>query len=465
MHSGAQSLDDRFEEFIRSADLVHKGDSLLLAVSGGVDSMAMLHLLLRVSDAWKLELGVLHVNHQLRGTESDEDEEFVGTVAQSLKLPFLSKRVDTLSCAHEHHLSKQEAARELRYEFFEQARRGVGSTSVATAHQADDNAETVLLNVLRGTGIRGLAGIPPRRETGSIIRPLLFARRKEIEEYAAAKGMAFRTDSSNESTEYRRNYLRKTVIPLLNSEVHPDIVGSLNRLSQIMRQLSERISHEVEGRRAEICHTDDKGRSTVTISRLVSEPLFLREEIILHLLRALSLEVDAEKVHAILELCSHPTGRSVQLSSSLAVYRDRDNLVFVRSGSRTPLHTQVNVGGRYAFSGFQLSLSEPFPASGHLPPGGTTEYVDAEQLGERLTLRTWKKGDWFIPLGMRDKKKLSDFFTDEKVPLFEKAGIPILESEGEIVWICGKRLDDRFKVTRRTRSVVKLEYSPLPSFH
>lgn len=465
MRSVVQSMEERFREFTRSAGLVHQGDSVLLAVSGGADSMVMLNLFLAVRDSWELKLGVVHVNHQLRGADSDKDEEFVRTAAQSFKLPFSIKRVDTLKHAHDNHLSKQEAARELRYQFFEECRAEVGATSVATAHHADDNAETVLLNVLRGTGIRGLAGIPLRRENGSIVRPLLFARRQEVEQYAVARSIAYRTDLSNESTEYTRNYLRKTVIPLLNDEVHPDIVGSLNRLSHIMRQLDQRISHEVEGRRAEICQTDDKGRSTVTISRLLSEPLFLQEEVVVHLLRSLDLEVHADKVHAILELCSHPTGRSLQLSRSLAVYRDRDHLVFVESGSQTGLHTQVSVGGTYTFSGFQLSLSAPLPVPGSFAASGRTEYVDAERLGQRLIVRTWKEGDWFVPLGMQAKKKLSDFFADEKVPLFEKTAVPILESEGEIVWICGKRLDDRFKVTGRTRSVVKLEFTPLPSFH
>lgn len=338
-------------------------------------------------------------------------------------------------------------------------------TSVATAHQADDNAETVLLNVLRGTGVRGLAGIPSRWESGSIIRPLLFARRDEIEKYARKNDITFRTDSSNESMEYRRNFLRKAVMPVLSAEVHPDIVGSLNRLASLMRQLEKRIAMQVEARWDKIVHVDEQERMTLGVAPLLSVPLFLQEEIILRCLRTLCRNVEADNVHAILDLCSHPTGHSVRLSRSVAAYRDRDRLVFVQAKAPDLPHQHVNLGGRYTFERFHLSLTGPLPIPDAYGNDRKTEYVDADRLGANLVVRSWKEGDWFVPLGMRTKKKLSDFFTDEKVPLFEKRTIPILESEGEIVWICGKRLDDRFKVTSRTRSVVRLEFTPLPTVH
>lgn len=427
--------------------------------------MVMLRLFLELRDKWDLALGVVHVNHQLRGEESDADEEFVRAAAAAHRLPCYVKRVETLSFAHTSHLSKQQAARELRYDFFETSRLQAGMTSVATAHQADDNAETVLLNVLRGTGVRGLTGIPPRREAGAIIRPMLFARRHEIEQYAQKQGIAYRTDSSNESTEYRRNFLRKAVMPVLSAEVHPDIVGSLNRLASLMRQLEKRISMEVETRWGEIAQVDEQGRMTLAITLLVSKPLFLQQEIIVRCLRTLCQNVDADSVRAILDLCSHPTGHSVHLSRSVAAYRDRDHLVFVQAKASDLFHRQVNVGGRYTFERFQFSLTGPLPIPNVYSADRRTEYVDADRLSANLVVRSWKEGDWFVPLGMSTKKKLSDFFTDEKVPLFEKKTIPILESEGEIVWICGKRLDDRFKVTSRTQSVVRLEFTPLPFYH
>jgi tRNA(Ile)-lysidine synthase len=407
---------------------------------------------------------IAHLNHQLRGEESLQDERFVQQRAQELGISCHAKRVDTLEHAHCRHLSKQEAARELRYQFLEDVRMAVGASGVATAHQADDNAETVLLNALRGTGIRGLAGIPVRREPGKIIRPLLFARRTEIEAYAASRNIPFRTDSSNDSTEYARNYLRKAIIPLL-TEVHPDVVESLNRIARMMRQLDEKVGRELDARWSTFCRPDEMGRTTVNIPGLLSEPAFVQEEIALRLFRSLGVELRAATVQRVLDLCSHPSGHSLQLSGRLTVYRDRDRLVFTASDTRQPFHHRVALGERYSFSTFEFSLSAPIPPPARLDSARTTEFADADCLGASLVLRSWKEGDWFIPLGMQSKKKLSDFFTDEKVPLFEKPTIPILESEGEIVWVCGKRLDDRFKVTGRTRAVVRLEYLPTITQH
>ncbi len=464
MNNLQEKWESQFAEFARSTGLVRAGDCVVLAVSGGVDSMVMLHLFEAFREPWGLNLHIAHLNHQLRGEESLQDEKFVRQAAQELGLPCHVKRVDTLEHAHLRRLSKQEAARELRYQFFEDVRKLIGAASVATAHHADDNAETVLLNALRGTGIRGLAGIPVRREPGKIIRPLLFARRSEIEDYADSRNIKYRTDSSNDSTGYTRNYLRKAIIPLL-TEVHPEVVESLNRISRMMRQLDEKIGHELDERWPTLCTIDKTGRTTVRVPALLAEPAFLQEEIALRLLRSLGIESHAATVRRILDLCSHTSGHSLQLSRELAVFRDRDRLVFAVSAPDQPFHHQVNLGGRYTFPTFEFSVSNRLPPPARLDSARTREFADADRLGGSLILRSWKVGDWFIPLGMRSKKKLSDFFTDEKVPRFEKPTIPILESEGKIVWVCGKRLDDRFKVTGRTRSVVKLEYLPTMPHH
>jgi len=451
-------LEIQFEGFLQSAGLVRRGDSVALAVSGGIDSMSMLHLFAELAPRWDLKLVVAHVNHQLRGDESIGDEAFVQTSAESLKIPFVLERVDTLGYAHTAHISKQEAARELRYEFFERVRRQHSADSVATAHQADDNAETVLLNALRGTGIRGLAGIPIRREPGKIIRPLISARRKEIEQYAREREIAFRLDSSNESLEYRRNYLRREVIPLLESSGEFDFVPSLNRLSRLMRQLDELLTAEVRQILSGVLIQDEQGKLSLDITRLRSKPEYLQEGIVLEVLRKLGAEIDSEKVLRVLELCERTTGSQLQLSKDLHVFRDRERLNFVRPHEEPPMRQEVALGNSYAFPDFRFSLSLPIPPPPTLGAATGVEFVDAGKLGDHLLVRSWQDGDWFMPLGMNSRKKISDFFVDEKISLLQKRRIPILESNGDIVWICGKRLDERFKVTDRTRSVVRLEF-------
>lgn len=448
----------QFERFLQSSELVRPGQSVLLAVSGGIDSMVMMHLFFQFSPSWNLKLAVAHVNHQLRAEESEGDEAFVRSAAASLKLPFLCGRVDTVDHSHRRHISKQEAARELRYKFLEQARTQLEMEVVATAHQADDNAETVLLNALRGTGVRGLAGIPLYRKAGNIIRPMLFARRRDIAEYARDRGIVFRLDSSNESTEYRRNYLRHEVIPVLEASGKFDFVPSLNRLARLMRQLDDLLTAEVRQIVPGILTHDAQGSISMSIQKLRSKPEYLQEGLVLEVLRRLGAEVESEKVQRVLALCDLESGSQVQLSKELHVYHNREQLDFIRPQEETLLREVVALGRNYSFQDFRFSLSLPLPPPATLGASKGVEYVDADKLGERLLLRTWQDGDWFLPIGMKAKKKLSDYFVDEKVSLLQKKKIPILESNGEIVWVCGRRLDERFKVTNGTRSVIKLEF-------
>ncbi len=445
--------------------LVRRGETIVMAVSGGIDSMVMAELFVRLRASWNLTLAIAHVNHQLRGEESLGDEAFVRQHAERWGIPFYAERVDTYYHAAANRLSKQEAARKLRYQVFERVRTEVNADAVATAHQADDNAETVLLNALRGTGVRGLAGIPVRREPGAIIRPLLFARRAEINIFAQEQGIPFRLDSSNASTEYRRNYLRQNVIPAIEASREFDFVTSLNRLSRLMRQLDTLLSTEVHHLLPGVLTQDERGGSSLHVSRLRSKPEYLQEAIVLEVLRRLGAEAEAHKVHQVLELCDRTTGSQVQLSKDLHVYRNRDRLEFGTPRLEPPLYHEVVLGESYSLEDFRFTLSEPLPRPATLDSTRSVEFVDARRLGNRLVLRSWQEGDWFMPLGMSFKKKLSDYFVDEKVPLRQKHRIPILESNGEIVWICGKRLDDRFKVTEETKDVVRLEFGQTIFYH
>ncbi|HCA79613.1 MAG TPA: tRNA lysidine(34) synthetase TilS [Bacteroidetes bacterium] len=465
MKHNQHPLEIAFADFLSSMGLVQHGETVVLALSGGVDSMVMTELFARIRSTWNLSLVIAHVNHQLRGEESLGDEAFVRDQAERWKIPFYAERVDTYGHAASSRLSKQEAARQLRYEVFERVRTKVNASAVATAHQADDNAETVLLNALRGTGVRGLAGIPVRRDPGAIIRPLLFARRSEIALFARENGIQFRDDSSNESNEYRRNYLRHNVIPAIEASKEFDFVTSLNRLSRLMRQLDGLLSAEVRQLMPGMLTRDERGSSSLHISRLRSKPEYLQEGLVLEILKRLGADAEAHKVHQVLELCNRTTGSQVQLSKDLHVYRNRDRLEFVRPRIEPSLHQEVVLGESYALKDFRLTLSEPIPRPASLDSTHSVEFVDARRLGSRLVLRSWQDGDWFMPLGMPFKKKLSDYFVDEKVSLLQKRHIPILESNGEIVWVCGKRLDDRFKVTDETRSVVRLEFGPTIFYH
>jgi tRNA(Ile)-lysidine synthase len=449
-------LEAKLEEFVLRNRLVAPQQSILLAVSGGIDSIALLDLFARFGEQWKLELSVIHVNHQLRGEESTEDERFVRNAAAKYGLPFFCERVETGAFAHEHKVSKQVAARHLRYDYFERARVEHNADAIATAHQADDNAETVLLNILRGTGIRGLAGIPLRREDSCIIRPLLFAARDDIREYVRRQNLDFREDSSNSSTAYQRNFLRHKILPDLRKRV-PDISQTLNLISSAMRQLDDQLRPLVNESIASLMRTEAGGDWVLDAHRLSADD-FLRNEIFIELLNRLHIEPSEKKVALLDHLCASPTGRTVELTRECLVYREADSIVFSRVRARELDVLPVQIGGNYDCAGHLVSLGNPGPVPPSLGETPEVEYIDAERLGKRIVLRAWKAGDWFIPLGMTERKKLSDFFVDQKVPRRQKAFIPVLESDGAIVWICGRRLDDRFKLTKNTRLAIRLAY-------
>jgi tRNA(Ile)-lysidine synthase len=450
-------LELKLEEFVRFHHLIAPKQTVLLAVSGGIDSMVMLHIVSRLRERLGVQIALVHVNHQLRGEESMGDEQFVRENSVAYGIFFHCERVDVVSYADEHGFSKQIAARQLRYACFERVRQQAGAQSVATAHHADDNAETVLLNILRGTGIHGLAGIPIKRELGCIIRPLLFTTRKEIEMYAIENGVKYRNDSSNMSLAYRRNLLRHSILPPLVKRV-PHIVKTLNIVADTMRDVSEKLHAIVKEALSSLVHNDSQDRLILDVKKLEMEPDFLWDEIFVELLHRMHIEPTEKKVDALHRLCTMPAGRIVELSGELSACRDRQHIVFQKTNEEMSNIRHVEIGRIYEYQGCRISISNPEPVPAVLSNTQDVEYIDADRLGRQLVLRLWRAGDWFIPLGMKTKKKLSDFFTDQKIPRFEKAVIPILESDGSIVWICGKRLDNRFKLTEHTRKAIRLTY-------
>ena len=458
MSPHAHTFEDRFRHFLEEHSLASPGGSVACAISGGPDSMVMLHLFLSLRATWDLSLAIIHVNHQLRAEESDQDESFVRAVAAEHGLAIYVERVDTLAYQHSHKLSKQEAARHLRYEAFERGRRELGLPLVATAHTATDNAETVLLNVLRGTGIRGLAGIPIRRDPGGIIRPLLFAVREEVEHYAAEHAVMFRTDSSNALVSSTRNLLRHEILPTLRRQVNADVSAALNRVSDTMRALVSRIDREIDAGSAEILRTDERGRVVLDLKRLALAPAFLQDEYLLLALRQAGAPVSTDKVLQLRDLSEGQSGRRHDLTRTAVAIRDHDLLILGPQVPASDFSHDVDLGAEYTFEGFSFSAKPLAVKPDDVMLSSERAIIDGGALGTTLTVRSWKPGDWFMPLGMHGRKKLSDLFADEKIPHERRSRIPIVESGGSIVWVCGLRLDDRAKVTPQTKNWIELSF-------
>ncbi len=448
-----------FAGFCQTNHLCSPEDRILVAVSGGVDSMVLFDLFLKLRKDWNLAVGVVHVNHQLRGEESLGDEEFIRQAAEHARVPLYCKRVDTMELKHSLHVSKQVAAREARYRFFEEARTEARASCVATAHQADDNAETVLFNALRGTGIRGLGGIPLSRDSGHFVRPLLFAARERILEYARKNRIAFRNDSSNATTQYSRNFLRHAVIPHLAGPLATDPLTSLNRLAISMKRFGRSLDSFVESFLPETLHyTEDA--CDISIPNFQEVPRFLQEEVVMKAFHHIGIEPTNASVNAVIDLSIKQPGHWVVLKNDVMVQRDRDRLVFSPKAKPHYYSVQVEVGHSYNLPRFTFSILPAEAVPTKYPGDEEAAFVDADRIEQPLTLRNWRHGDWFVPLGMDGKKKLSDYFTDAKISRLEKTAVPVLESNGSIVWLCGRRLDERFKITNATTHAVKLTYLP-----
>ncbi len=451
----------RFHEYSRRRRLIGEQSKIVVAVSGGVDSMVLLDLLARERDALGLNLIVAHFNHQLRGGESDADERLVKQRAEQYGVEAYVDRAGTAECARQARLGIQEVARNLRYDFFSKLLESSGYDLVATAHNADDNAETVLMNLFRGAGVQGLAGIPVLRHDRRIIRPLLFARRDEIEAYAAAEQVPFRTDSSNAKDDYTRNYVRHQILPLVRDQINPNVVETLQRTSELFRELEGFLMHSARAALDTVATGNSPGELRLSIPRLRGHPVLLQQYLVMLAVQTVTGQrPEYDQVTRILDLTEGLTGSWVTLSDRHGVYRDRDGLVLRTMEEAADFRVHVLQDHWYDFPGFRFSSTLLTGGQRPFEGQGEVEYVNADEIPPgHLVLRTWAEGDWFVPLGMKTRKKISDYFVDAKIPLYEKRKYPILETkDGDVIWLCGQRIDDRFRLTPRTVNVLKVEF-------
>jgi bifunctional protein TilS/HprT len=451
---------ERFKDFIDRQRLLPQGDSVVAAVSGGTDSMAMVHLLGRLREERPFRLGVVHVHHGIRGIEADEDAEFVRRAARAWCCDFHIEHVDTLAAA-KCGRSIEEAARELRYAALERCGR-LGSYSwIAVAHTADDQAETVLLNFVRGAAVRGLAGMPVRR--GAIVRPLLFATRDEVSAYAATERLDYRHDSTNLDLRYRRNRVRHELLPYLAEHFNPNIAGLLLRNARSFREYEEDLERRAAEALSRAAVSRHKDKIVLDIETFLGYFSLIRTYAIFLILDDLRLgraALTAVRMNQLLSIIERRrVGARFVLSEEWEVLVDRSAVVFQR-GTLSSSEVKVRVGEEVDLSVSGVSFASRLlnrPPMMHRSHTRDLEFVDYDAIGNGLRIRQFRPGDRFWPLKAAGFKKVGDFFTDEKVPLHLRNRVPILESERGIVWVCGYRLDHRFRLTERTRRFLQIE--------
>ncbi|HEY8930113.1 MAG TPA: tRNA lysidine(34) synthetase TilS [Mucilaginibacter sp.] len=438
-----------FTDFIEQNELFSKGGKILAAVSGGMDSVILIHLL----KAAGYDFGIAHCNFQLRGTESDGDEQFCRELAQQLGVPFHVTRFDTLQYASGNKVSTQMAARTLRYQWFEQVRHQHQYDIIALAHHQNDAIETILLNLTRGTGIAGLHGILPKNSL--LVRPLLFLGRDEINTLVGELQIPYREDSSNSSAKYARNKIRLEVIPKLK-ELNPSLERTFERNFQHFRELEQLLTEQVDGLRKKITVTDD-GQSHLLLADI--NALTSKRLLLFNLFQEYGFnETSIDDLIAALD--KHP-GRFFE-SDSYKIIVDRDKLILAERRQRQLREILIHTGEHLVhFGEYRLSiLHDDSPLIIRDNPMAVS--VDADKVIYPLMLRNWRNGDAFYPLGMKGKQKLSDFFIQQKVPLHKKDDIALLiNGNGEIMWVAGYRPDERYKITAETKKVIIFEVNSI----
>ncbi|MDY6838157.1 MAG: tRNA lysidine(34) synthetase TilS [Thermodesulfobacteriota bacterium] len=462
-----------YEEFLAGVDaaigrygMLAPGDMVVVGVSGGPDSVALLHCLVALKKRRHLDLVVAHLNHQLRGATARQEAVFVEGLALRLRVPCEISSRDVASYAGRHRLSIQEAARKVRYAFYREVSRKYGATKIALGHQANDNAESVLIHLLRGTGPRGLAGIPPVRD-GCIIRPLIDMPREQILQFLDISGFEYVEDRSNLDPKYLRNRIRHRLLPSLRADYNPKAIWALNRLATIAREEEDFWSRQVTGAFQELVLEQTGGRLVLSAPGLARlHPALLRRlvrQAVLSL-RGNLRRLGHQHVEAVAHLAkrSSPCGR-IDLPCGMMAVRDRDELVFLLGTpeKRPIFEYQISSAG-YTFvpeisTCLHLSLCEAKEVGdpGTYPP--TTALMDLSAVSFPLTVRNPKKGDRFRPLGLSGSQKVKAFFINLKVPRSKRRRCPILLSGSRIIWVAGYRIDDSAKVTAETRRVLKAE--------
>lgn len=432
-------MREKFERQLAEVFPLLNQQKLLLAVSGGIDSMVMADLF-RQPD---FNISIAHCNFNLRGSESDGDEDFVKSFALKNQIAVFTQQFDTNAFADDNKLSVQVAARQLRYAWFDELVRLHGFDFVLTAHHADDNLETFLINFCRGTGLEGLTGIP--LQNGKIIRPMLAFSRQEIEDYATKNGLEWREDSSNSSDKYLRNKIRHEISPRLKA-LNPAFMDSLSKTFTHLKQarsLAEDAANLVYKQVA----IEKENRVIFKIFELKRLPNY--RAYLYEWLNGFGFTA-WDDIYA---LCDAQSGKQV-FSPGFRLLKDREILilsandrqaesrpVFIEKGT-DEIHTPINLTFCEAGSIGQADENRIF--------------VDADKLQYPLELRRWREGDYFYPLGMTGKKKIAKYFKDEKIPLIEKSNAWILCSRGETVWIVGRRIDDRFKIDQTTKHILEI---------
>lgn len=461
-------MNDTFEKklltTIEKFQMLDTGDRVLVGFSGGPDSMALLHVLNEMKGLLNIKVNALHINHQLRTKAADEDEQFTIKVCKKMDIAIKSKKIDVMKYAKKHKLSIEESARVLRYEELSKQAKRLRCNKIAVGHNANDNVETVILNLVRGTGLTGLSGIPPKRD--KIIRPLIEIERKEILDYLKQKELEYCFDLTNIELGYRRNYIRHKIVPLL-LDINPNLINTILRTSEIIRDTKNNVMKMTAQAKKNVVLEAPEGRIVLDIKKLLSYNLLIRREIIKTMLPRLGFE----QIGAILALVNRPSGKRLELTKDYIIWKEYNKLILAQTEEKKANLSnkvwKVNIGKMTKIHELGLELTAGTTRCRHnlwrrstkkktLRKDCNYAMFDKSAIVLPLSIRLRQPGDRFIPFKGKEKK-LKEVLIDDKIPVRTRDRLPLLCDAHNILWIIGSRRSNIGLITNKTKEMLEVK--------
>lgn len=460
-----KEMKSKFLKYIEENSLIEKGDGIVVGLSGGPDSVCLLHLLCSIRDEMELKIAAAHINHMIRGVEADGDEEYAKNLCKRLDVKFFVLRKDVEEYGREKGMSSETAGRDVRYNFFNKIKDDLNYQKIATAHNANDQAETILMRIMRGTGLDGLGGIPVKRE-GKYIRPILFMKRKEVEDYCKNNNLEPRIDGTNLEKLYSRNKIRLDILPYMRDNFNKDVVEAINRMALLLQDDNNYILKEVDNHYKKECIVY---KDRVVIKK---EAFNYENAIINRIIRKAIKDVNGSKydvemkhIKEVIDLQRLEGNKKIDLPGNVFVenvYGDINiKIKTIKEEKIEDIFLNINGisekeinYGDYIFK-FKLIENEK---NMNFSEKNNTRYFNVDNVNDNIIIRRRKNGDKIVPLGMKGSKKLKDLFIDMKIPKEERDLIPIIQFGDDIAWIVSYKLSDKYKVTKDAKKILEINF-------
>ncbi|TDT50302.1 tRNA lysidine(34) synthetase TilS [Fonticella tunisiensis] len=443
---------------IEKYNMIKKGDGIVVGLSGGPDSVCLLHVLHSLKDKYGIKLYAAHLNHMIRGDEALRDEEFAKSFAESLGIPFFSKRIKVEEFARENRMSSEEAGRFLRYQLFDEVAESVGANKIALAHNMNDQAETIIMRFFRGSGISGLRGISPVRNN-KYIRPIIGCSRDEIERYCEEQGLNPVIDSTNNEKIYTRNKVRLEIIPYIRKHFNPNIISNLYANAEIIRDEDEYLSHVINMEYERI-----RKNEGIDIKEFNNLHIALKRRIIRIMIEKVKgnlNQIEGKHIEDCIELIERgKTGKLIELPEGVVAKIQYDIFKISSKQKRKDFEEVLNIPGVTEISDENIVISTRIFLNNfsNYSDNKFIKYFDYDKIKDVLKIRNRRDGDYMYPKGMTGRKKLKDIFIDKKIPVEERNKIPLIVLENEVIWAFGIRDTRNYKIDENTKRILEIKF-------